>query len=259
MASFRFGLLGDPVAHSRSPAIHRALLAISGLDGDYTTLRSDRDGLASAIDDMRKGLWDGLNVTMPLKRDAAALADEVDFAALRSGSVNTLVPHDGSVSGHSTDTLAFQKLFSRPELATIEAIVVLGAGGGAAAALAAMSEGRAVYTSARRAGQAAALAARLGGDVVPWGVGIPGALVINATPIGMAGETLPAGVLRSAAAIIDLPYGTVATPAVAEAVAMGIPAVDGLEFLIRQAIGSFTMWTGAHVEFDDVLDTLRKT
>jgi shikimate dehydrogenase len=231
---------------------------MSGLDGDYTTLRSDRDGLASAIDDMRKGLWDGLNVTMPLKRAAAALADEVDATALRSGSVNTLVPHHGSVSGHSTDTVAFHQLLSRPELAQIEAILVLGAGGGAAAALAALNLGRATYTSARRADQAAALTARLGGDVVPWGVAVAGALVINATPIGMSGETLPAGVLGAAAALIDLPYGTVATPAVTEAIAMGIPVVEGPEFLIRQAMASFTMWTGARVEFGDVLQTLRK-
>ncbi|MGH3650993.1 MAG: shikimate dehydrogenase family protein, partial [Acidimicrobiia bacterium] len=102
MAGYKFALLGDPVDHSRSPVIHRVLFQLSGLEGDYQTIRADRVALIAAVSDLRSGVWDGLNVTMPLKRDAAGTTDSLSPQAERSRSVNTLVRAQTGIEGHST-------------------------------------------------------------------------------------------------------------------------------------------------------------
>jgi len=257
MATYKFGLLGDPVEHSRSPDLHRAMLRLTGNDGDYLLVRADDRRLAGEIAELRSRSWDGLNVTMPLKECAAALADELDPAARLAGSVNTLVLSGEVVKGHSTDVTAFSDLLARPGLEG-ETLLVLGAGGSAGAALAAAAGQRPVYISARDIRRATALVDRLGGEAVPWGAPVAGAVVVNATPIGMSGESLDREVLAVAAGIIDLPYGSDTTPAVAFMRRRDLPAIDGHEFLLRQAIASFHLWTGAHVEFDEVLAAIRK-
>lgn len=258
MATYRFALLGDPVGHSRSPEIHRALLALSGNQGEYLAIRADRTRLTDAVADLRDGVWDGLNVTMPLKSDAAELADQVEPGAARSGSVNTLARSGATIRGHSTDAIAFVEVMNRPGFASSPAVLVLGAGGSAAAALASLGRGANVYISARREDRAHELAKRLGGDVAAWGAAVAGSVVINTTPIGMSGETLPPGVLDAASGLIDLPYGTGETPASAQARRRGLPVVDGHEFLLRQAIASFHLWTGTDVEFEEAVHALRK-
>jgi shikimate dehydrogenase len=258
MTVYRFALLGNPVAHSRSPRIHETLLQLAGLDGGYETIQADEKVLAEAISGLRRGSWQGLNVTMPLKAAAARSADALSPQARRSGSVNTLLVNRSGVYGDSTDSTAFRELMHQPRFSDVSSMLVLGAGGTAAAVLAAADTRQPTYVAARRLDQAHHLTVQLGGETVTWGAAVAGALVVNTTPLGMSGETLPDGVLDVASGLIDLPYAAVPTPAVTMASGLGIPWADGHEFLLRQAMASFAMWTGHALDFDNVAAALRK-
>lgn len=257
MTHYRLAVLGDPVSHSLSPAIHTALFELTSLSGDYQAIRSDARRLRSLAGELRNGEWDGFNVTMPLKGEAAALADDLTDSAARAGSVNTLLMRDERILGETTDSVAFRDLLGDSRLAGRSAILVLGAGGSAAAALASFSAEEDVYVSSRRHERATEMATRFGSGVVPWGSVVAGALVVNATPLGMRGESLPSGLVESASAVIDLPYGPKPTPTTITSGELGIALVDGREFLLRQAMASFALWTGAAVTYERVATALK--
>lgn len=253
----RLLLLGDPVAHSRSPAIHTAALARAGLKGEYRAIRADRSVLEKAVEELRSGALTGMNVTMPLKAAAVALADVLTPQALASESVNSLRGAGGVVEAHSTDAVAFQELFVDDRFPPGAPLLVLGSGSTARAGLAVLEE-REAYVSARSARKAEDLVARFGlSGSIPWGEGMTGSLVVNATPLGMRGETLPQPVLASAAGLIDLPYGVGPTPAAATAVEVGLALADGVEFLARQARSSFSWWTGRDVDLAGLVEAAR--
>ncbi|HEX6286251.1 MAG TPA: hypothetical protein VFZ80_02110 [Acidimicrobiia bacterium] len=257
MTIYRLAVLGDPVEHSRSPILHETMLDLAGLQGSYERIRADRNVLSRMVAGLRKGEWHGFNVTMPLKEAAAEVADDLSPPAQRSRSVNTLLVDQGRIGGHSTDSTAFRALLEHDRFAHHGTILVIGSGGSAAAALAAIDPGRRVYVSARRPERAAVLTSTFGADLVAWGAGVAGALVINATPMGMSGESLPEGILAASRGLIDLPYGDTATPAIRWAERTGTPHVDGHEFLIRQAIESFRLWTGVEIRYSHLTDALR--
>lgn len=258
MSFFRFAVLGDPIAQSRSPELHRAMLAISGLEGEYTRVRADEQILKAEVARMRQGGWHGLNVTMPLKPAAAGLADSTSPQARRSGSVNTLALVDGAIHGESTDATAVHELLDSGRFDERAAILVLGSGGAAAAVLSALDERELVYVAARRPERAIELTERLGGVNIEWDTAVAGALVINTTPLGMHGESLPGDVLDVASGLIDLPYGESDTPAVTMARQRELEVADGHEFLLRQAIASFRLWTGAEVAYPTLVSAVRK-
>ncbi|MDP2622643.1 MAG: shikimate dehydrogenase [Actinomycetota bacterium] len=237
----RLVLLGDPVVHSRSPAIHRAALAATGIDGSYEVRQVDCAGLDAALSELRSGVIDGANVTMPHKAGAAELVDVLAEDAGRAGAVNTIGRVDGRLFGWNTDVAAMgTAIGSMPS----GVVLILGSGSAAASAAVAL-QGRAFRISARRQEAARRLAYRLGAQgTVPWGMPLAGALLVNATPLGMLGEALPEAVVGSATGLIDLPYGARPTPAVGEAGRRGIPVVDGIDLLVAQAAESFTIWTG---------------
>ncbi len=252
----RLALLGDPVAGSLSPTIHEAALVSSGIKGEYEAREVDGTGLAAAFAELRHGRLDGANVTMPHKGAAFASCDRVAPAALQTGAANTLVAGPGEVFGHNTDVSGVSAAWIEFGLPEDGPVHVLGAGGAAAAALVALSD-RDVIVSARRPGDADDLLARtrVKGSVVAWGNVVPGAVVINATPIGMAGERLPIPV-DEGPAFFDMAYGTVVTPAVASARSAGIPTVAGPEMLLHQAAGSFELWTGLPAPIEEMRRTL---
>ncbi|MCI0544545.1 MAG: hypothetical protein L0Z49_08910 [Actinobacteria bacterium] len=242
---YRFALAGDPVEHSMSPVLHRTALRIAGLEGDYVAVRAGPARLGSLVDELRSDELSGLNVTMPLKETATRLADLLTPEAAAAGSVNSLRGAAGVIEGHSTDVTAFRALYARIEPDTI---LVLGGGGSARAALAA-GDGARCVVSLRSPERARGLLARWPAlETAPWGTGVPGALVVNATPLGMSGESLPDVVLGEAIALIDLPYGVTATPAVGRAKEAGIVCVDGVEFLALQAAHCFEWFTGVAVD-----------
>lgn len=244
----RLALLGDPVAHSRSPEIQRAALAAAGVLGLYEARRVDEAGLYRAIAEIRAGDLRGANVTMPHKRTAAAAADRLSAAAGRCAAANTLVAEGAEVVGHNTDVGGLRTAWEQAGLPAEGPVLVLGAGGAAAAVLIAM-EGREIAIAGRRAGVGGALAAAVGVRAVeiPWGQAWPGAVVVNATPVGMEGDSLPPGVVEESAGLVDLPYGSGPTPAATLARRRGLRVVDGLDHLVAQAALSFELWTGVPV------------
>jgi shikimate dehydrogenase len=256
---YRFAVLGNPVEHSRSPQIHEAMLRIAGLAGEYRRIQADEAVLSTAVEELRTGHWEGLNITMPLKAAAARLADSLSPTAERSGSVNTLVRMARGVRGDTTDSWTFRYLIDSVLFAARTSVLLLGAGGSAAAALAALEDEPNVYVAARRGSTAGDLTSRLGGNLVSWGTAVAGALVINTTPLGMSGEHLPEGILEVASGLIDLPYGPKPTPAIETADRLSLPSCDGHEFLLRQAMGSFQLWTGVQLRYETVSGALRNT
>lgn len=253
---FRLAVVGDPISHSRSPAIHNAALAALGMGGHYEARRIRGPEMEGVMAELRRGDLSGINVTMPLKGVAAALVDELTDDARRSGSVNTVVRRpDGTLVGHSTDVSAMRRLWPAPRPGPV---LVLGAGGAAAAACLA-ARGRALYVSARRPGPVAALSDRLGMDLVevPWSAAVVDATVVNATPLGMQGEGLPSRVVPLASSLVDLAYGEGPTPAVAEARRLQMPTVDGVEFLVAQAADSFRLWTGREAPAGAMMQAVR--
>ncbi len=239
-------MLGDPIDHSMSPVIQSAALAAAGITGTYEARRVDAAGMRQAVEEIRSGSLDGANVTMPHKRLAAKLSDRVERLAARGGVANTLVREDGEVVGHNTDIPGIKTAWVAAGLPGDGPVVVLGAGGAAAAALLAL-EGRDLFVQARAAERAEDLVQRLGVEarVMTWAAPPhDGATIVNATPIGMHGEQLPRTLTERAAGLFDMAYGADVTSAVSEARRAGIPAAAGLDMLLAQAAESFRLWTG---------------
>ena len=257
--SLRLAVLGDPISHSRSPAIHGAAIRHLGLEGGYEARRAGPEELMVAIGELRQGTLQGINITMPLKREAAHAAGLLTEEARVSGSVNTLRFREGVVEGHSTDVVAARAAFTDPRFRPDAPILILGSGGAAAAVLAAAGD-RDVYLAARNQDRAANLVAftNLPASIVPFGTSIVGALVVNATPLGMRGELLPEATIGVASGLVDLAYGHDPTPAVTWAEGTGLPVMDGVEYLVLQAASSFEWWTGLVAPFEVMLESARK-
>ena len=247
-SGYRLAVLGDPVSHSLSPPMHNAVLAALGLEGVYSRRRVDERGMTSAASQMRTGELHGANITMPHKGVAARLADRLSSDAERAGSVNTwTLEGRGALVGHSTDVEAVRRVWVRAGLPTDRPVLVVGAGGAAAAAMVAL-EDRDLWCSARRGEAVSGLAERVDVPFRPleWGESLPGAVVVDATPLGMRGGELPVSLLEQAAGLFDMSYlaGGEATGAVRWMRERRMPASDGLEMLAAQAEASFEMWTG---------------
>jgi shikimate dehydrogenase len=249
-------VVGHPIRHSVSPAIHNA--AFAALDADWVFVAFDVDrptGEAAFAGARALGL-DGMSVTMPLKDVAARCADRLSPTATRLGAVNAIVREGARLVGHNTDGAGFlDSLRAEAEWEPAgRRCVVLGAGGAARAVILALAEGGAaevtvVNRNAERAEAAASLAGPAGrvGTVAAAG---RAELVVNATPIGMAGVEPEAwgGLAETLTGpgqlVADLVYWPAATPLLLAAAARGATTVGGLGMLVHQAGHAFTLWTG---------------
>ncbi len=253
-------MLGDPIDHSRSPVIHTAALAHLGIDGSYVARRAGVPELAEAVADLREGRLHGINITLPLKLEAAAAADVLTDEAAAAQSVNTLRFEQGHVEGHSSDVTASRVAFDDPRFDRSAPILILGSGGAAAAGMIGAS-GRVVYASSRTEAHLGEMLRRVAGEakVVPFGTPVEGAVVFNATPLGFGGDVVPRPIMEAATGFIDLPYGGRATDTVEWATRSGLPVMDGLEVLVLQAADSFRWWTGVEAPVAVMLAAVRKT
>lgn len=254
----KLAVLGDPVSHSLSPAIHGAALAACNIEGSYVARAVDETGLRQAIVEIRYGSLTGANVTMPHKGAAFATCDDLSGGALRTGAVNTVVGGDGSAVGHNTDIVGIGTAWEWVGLPQDGPVLVLGAGGAAAAALVAL-EDRELSIAARRRPAAAALIAttRVEAEIVDWDQPISGAVVVNATPLGMKGESLPEAVVGEASALFEMAYGTGSTPAIGAMRTRGLLVAEGTDMLLAQAARSFELWTGLDAPLASMRDGLR--
>jgi shikimate dehydrogenase len=253
-------VIGDPVAHSRSPAMHEAAYRELRLPWRYVALRVEPSHLEAALEGLSALGFRGVNVTVPHKVAAAARCATLTAEARAAGAVNTLLPGQGGWHGALTDGLALAQAVGEEAPAVLERpALVLGAGGAARAAVTALVTAGVprVAVQARRAEAARALAEAVGGPVeavdrAPADIG----LVVNATPAGglvaLEEPGLPADALERRDVLADYAYRPDGRPtaAVAGARAAGRPVVDGLELLARQGALAFTLMTGEPAPLD---------
>ncbi|HET8659351.1 MAG TPA: shikimate dehydrogenase [Micromonosporaceae bacterium] len=261
---FRAAVLGKPVAHSRSPDIHRAGHAAAGLAGwSYTAVECAE----AELPDLVAGLgaeWVGLSLTMPLKEVALRVASSASALATTLGAANTLVRRGGGWHAENTDAPGMADAL-RPALgsaaaaaarsvAGVRSVAVLGAGGTARAALAAAVDlGAArVTVYARRPAAVAALepvAAALGlpvsyGDWARAAAAGQADVVVSTVPKGAADGLAPTVRWGPSTVLLDALYDPWPTPLAASAARAGRPVVSGLELLLAQAVRQFTLFTG---------------
>jgi shikimate dehydrogenase len=244
------GIIGDPVGHSRSPAMHNAAFDALGLDWVYVAFPVPRGQGAAAVQAVATLGLAGLNVTMPHKADAAAACDDLSSEAAALGAVNTVVNMDGTLAGHSTDGDGFLRALDDEGITVAgRRAVVLGSGGAGRAITHALGRVGAHVTVAARRPEAARSAAALAPGGVAVGVDELAVesfdVVVNATPLGMEGQPPPFDTdrLHAGQFVFDTVY-PVETPLLREARARGLRAAGGLDMLVHQGALSFSLWTG---------------
>lgn len=235
------GVAGQPIAHSLSPLIHNAWIAAAGLDAGYRAFGpEDEAGFAALVDKGRAGRLRGLNVTAPFKAAALALGDEVSETARRCGSANLLVFDGGRVLADSTDGEGLMAALAdqAPDLDVVgQPVLILGAGGAARAAAAALkAAGAEVAVLNRTAERAAQLAVDLGIRVARPDDLARAALLINALGVP---PRIDLDSLRGDAVLMDMTYRPLMTPFLSAGRERGLTTVDGLAMLIGQARPSF--------------------
>lgn len=251
------GVAGAPVRHSLSPLLHNAWLKEAGLDGVYVAFAPPQDAFPAFAEGLRGGAIVGLNVTIPFKQQALAAADDASDQARAAGAANLLLFHEnGRIEARNTDgdgmmqAIATQAPHYDPKSGPA---LVLGAGGAARGAVAALLEAGApqVIVCNRTLDRAELLAAAFGSKVRafdrPDWAAPDAALVINATSLGLGGGPgphMPWKSMADTAVAMDMVYKPLRTEFLAGAEERGLTIVDGLEMLIRQAIPAFEAFYG---------------
>ena len=257
------GIMGWPVAHSRSPMLHNFWLEKYGLPGAYVQLPVAPGQLAPALSGLTALGFRGCNLTLPHKVDALKLVHALDPLARRMGAINTVVVQaDGSLKGFNNDGFGYIQslLDASPDWrADAGPVTVLGAGGAARAVVLSLAErgAKEIRLLNRTQSKAQALADEFGGPVkvLPWELrheALDGlALLVNTTSQGMHGNPplqLDLGRLPLQALVSDVIYVPLETPLLAAARLRGNPTVNGLGMLLNQARPAFNAWFGVMPE-----------
>jgi shikimate dehydrogenase len=256
----RAGIIGWPVRQSLSPLLHSYWLREHGIEGEYLPLAVRPEDFAAEVAHLPERGFAGVNVTVPHKEAAFALAAAKDGDAKETGAVNVLVFENGKVLGKNTDVSGFLTSLTiglGPDAAARGPVVVLGAGGAARAIVLALVRGgareiRLVNRTRERADSLAkqftgkaALATADWGD---WSAALAGAgLLVNTTSLGMTGKgelTLPLDALPRGAAVSDIVYNPLETELLKSARTRGHATLDGLGMLMHQAVPAFAAWFG---------------
>jgi shikimate dehydrogenase len=258
------GVCGFPIGHSKSPVLFAHWFREHGIPGHYVPLRIAPDAFATVVRALPRAGFRGVNVTVPHKHAALALADRVTPAARAIGAANTLTfGEDGQIAADNTDAYGF--------IANLRAgapgwrpgsgpAVLLGAGGAARAAAQVLLEAGvpALRIANRTRDRAEELAGHFGRriEVIDWSArdALDGAAtIVNATSLGMLGKPpldLRLDAAPRAALVTDMVYSPLVTPLLAAARARGMPTVDGLGMLLHQGVPGFERWFGRRPEVD---------
>jgi len=251
-------VIGWPIAHSLSPALHGYWLKAHGIEGEYTRLAVAPTDLPAALTRLKAEGWRGCNLTIPHKEAALAQLDRVDAAAHRIGAVNTIAVENGKLAGFNTDGFGFLENLRAAvpdfDVKTGPA-VVLGAGGAARAIVDALGAAGApkIRLANRSLDRARALARSLGGAIEPvaWdrrAAALDGAaLLVNATSLGMDKNPpleLDLARLPKTALVNDIVYAPLETALLKAAKTRGNQTVDGLGMLLHQGRPGFQLWFG---------------
>ncbi|MBH5369336.1 shikimate dehydrogenase [Bradyrhizobium glycinis] len=251
------GLIGAPIAHSASPAMHERAAEALGLRGHYQLIEvagADAAGLRMMLEGVRRLGFAGVNVTYPYKEAVVPLLDALAPGAASMGAVNTVVVRDGRLIGHNTDTTGFARAVAPLLAPSGNAVAVIGAGGvGKAIAFALASREvadiRIFDSEPARAEKLAALLASRGARVA---ASVENALdgatgLVNGTPVGMLPNRdtpVPVGLLRADLWVADAVYSPLITPLLAAAREKGARIMTGRELAIYQAADAFELFTG---------------
>ena len=254
------GIIGWPVIHSVSPVLHGHWLAEHGIDGAMVPLAAHREDFTAVIDGVRRAGFSGVNVTVPHKESAFAIAHSVDAAAKAAGAVNLLVFRDGRMEGRNTDSRGLAESL-REEIGALDGktVLLLGAGGAARGAILAldMLGAGSIHLLNRDSKKAASLASALTpqvkakiepGALADWSKAAgDAALVVNSTSAGMTGNPpleIDLDALPNSAAVCDIVYNPLETPLLRNARAAGLRTVDGLGMLMHQGVPAFEAFFG---------------
>ena len=263
----RYAVIGNPVAHSKSPWIHAEFARQTGEALEYGRIEAPLEGFERALDDLRRAGGRGANVTLPFKERAFRYCQgAVSARALAAQAVNTLIFEGDAVRGDNTDGVGLLRdlTVNLGRAIAGRRVLLMGAGGAAQGVLAPLLEARParLVLANRTADRARALARRYGaaagggyGDIL----GEQFDLLINATSAGLAGEAPPlaAAAFAPGALGYDMVYGR-DTPFLALARAAGAAAQDGSGMLVEQAAESFLAWRGLRPDTAPVLAALRR-
>ncbi|WP_405225568.1 shikimate dehydrogenase [Lentisalinibacter sediminis] len=266
----RYGVVGYPVSHSRSPVIHRVFAQQTGQHLTYELLEVPPAELESAIRSFQRQGGRGLNITVPHKSEAVRVVDELSDAASMAGAVNTLSISSDAIRGDNTDGVGLVRDLRKNHRVAIEGarILILGAGGATRGIMAPLLEEQptTVTLANRTVSKAQALANHFGSmgavqacrfdDIVE---DVDYDLVINATSAGLRGEALPfpAGIVSAETVCYDLSYGTGDTPFTHWARVQGARrSIVGWGMLVEQAAESFYIWRGVRPDTRGVLKRL---
>jgi shikimate dehydrogenase len=263
---FLTGLLGAPIAHSASPAMHERAAEALGARCHYQLIEiagADRAELAGLLDGIRRLGFAGINVTFPYKEAVVDLLDDLSPGARAIGAVNTVVARDGRLTGHNTDTSGFARAV---------APLVAGAGRGPVAVIGTGGVGKAIAFALAGLGvsdirifdtdkaKAAQLAAQLGAHDVRVAADVEDAVIgaaglVNGTPIGMLpdlGMPVAEGLLNAQMWVADAVYSPLWTPLLKAAKAKGARVMTGRDLAIYQAADAFALFTGLTPSTDEM-------
>ncbi len=268
----RYAVMGNPVAHSKSPVIHKQFAHQFGHNIEYTALWADLDGFAEAVEQFRAEGGKGLNVTVPFKSEAFKLADNLSDRARLAGAVNTLrFESDGKIFGDNTDGAGLVHDLTKNLGVHLRGkkILVLGAGGAVRGVLGPLlKQNPAVLVIANRT---VSKAKELAKAFAPFGkveavgydelVGKRFDIVVNGTSASLRGEVppLPVNLFAGNGVAYDMMYSDMPTPFMEWAMLHGAQTVsDGLGMLVEQAAESYLLWRGVRPETRPVIAALRK-
>ncbi|MBN2139992.1 MAG: shikimate dehydrogenase [Desulfovibrionaceae bacterium] len=253
-----YGIIGHPLGHSLSPVLHNWGFRENGLDAVYEAWPVRPFELAGFMDRVRRTPILGLSVTIPHKRAVMALLDGLGPRAEAVGAVNTIFWRRDELLGENTDVLGIAGPLRGLGL-KVGTALVLGAGGAARAAVAGLRElgAKRILVANRTRSRAEALARDLGAEAVDWEhrAGLGAGLIINATPLGLAGDMenlspWPDDAPLAGAVVFDLVYNPLRTRLLARAEAQGCMTVSGLEMFVHQGLAQFEIWTGRRLDPD---------
>jgi shikimate dehydrogenase len=244
-----FGILGRPVTHSLSPAMHNAAFRHLGLNAVYVAFPVT--DLVQAVAGLRGLGVGGVSVTIPFKEEIIPLLDELDPQAAQIGAVNTVVNRDGHLTGYNTDWLGAVTALQAKVSLKGQHVLILGAGGASRAiAYGIFRQGGKVTLTDIDAARAAALARDLGAAAIaPDALDrCPAGILVNASPVGMAPDVdwipINPDLLDRFETVMDIVYQPLQTRLLREAEAHGCATIDGLQMLIHQGAAQFELWTG---------------
>ena len=257
-----YGIIGNPVAHSLSPAMHNAAFAARRMNRVYVAFPVTE--VREALSGIKALGIKGASVTIPHKQAVIPHLDHIDPVAEKIGAVNTLVVRGNAITGYNTDWLGAVNAIEQHATLAGKKVTLLGAGGSARAIGFGLLEARAQITIASRTpASGKALAKELG---CPW---IPiseagdreAQILINATSVGMAPNTdspLPGARLSRFEIVMDIVYSPLETPLLRQAKADGCRTINGLAMLLLQGAAQFELWTGEEPPLQTMAEVLEK-